>query len=252
MRSKTATLRRLDPENAGKSLTQSVQDTILSWIRQGKYQPGSQFPSVPELVRQMDVSRTVVREALQSLVGMNLIEMRPGLGCFVKAVPSDLILNADVLASLLGMEAIAEVVAARRVIESAIARLAAVEATEDDFDEMEQILRKIGRAAEKNQPMYAATPLFHNAVARATHNKVLEKIVTSFNLLMASGGALIERENVGSQYRMQEYESHRQLYEVLRKRDPDAAQRAMEEHIGLTLEILHTLTGTGRVTPNGG
>lgn len=221
-----------------RSLTHGVQDTLLGWIRDGKYPPGSQLPSVPELVSRLSVSRTVVREALQSLAGMGLIELRAGLGCFVNSVTSDLVVNADVMASLLGREAIVDVAAARRVIEAAIARVAAVTATEDDFEEMEEILMRIERAAKKNQPMYTITPEFHVAVARATHNKVLEKIVSSFNLLMASGGVLIERENVGSEYRIAEYESHKRLYEALKSRDPERVQHEMEEHIGLTLHQL--------------
>ena len=91
---------------------------------------------------QFQVSRTVVREALQALSGMNLIEIRPGLGCFVKLITSDLVVNADVLASLLGREAIVQVVAARKVIEGGVARLAAVTATEEDFEELEDILQQ--------------------------------------------------------------------------------------------------------------
>lgn len=239
---KSATWLPVESNAHAKSLTQDVKEKLLGWIRDGKYPPGTQLPSVPDLVRQLEVSRTVVREALQSLVGMNLIEMRPGLGCFVKSIPSDLVVNADILASLLGMEAIVEVVAARKAIEGAVARLAAVTAAEEDFEEMEEILRKIERAAKKNQPMYSLTPQFHIAVARATHNKVLEKIVSSFNLLMAAGGQLIERDNVGYQYRIGEYESHRELFEALKSRDPDRAQHVMEEHVTETLDHLQKVS----------
>jgi GntR family transcriptional regulator, transcriptional repressor for pyruvate dehydrogenase complex len=225
-----------------KRLTEDVKETLLGWIRDGKFPSGSQLPSVPELVRKLEVSRTVIREALQAMVGMSLVEIRPGLGCFVKSVPSDLVVNADVLASLLGMEAIVEVVAARKVIESGVARLAAVTATEEDFEEIEEILRKIERAARRNQPLYSLTPQFHIAVARATHNKVLEKIVSSFNLLMASGGALIEREKLSAEYSLSEYESHRELYEAIRSRDPDHAQHVMESHVMATLDTLKEIS----------
>jgi GntR family transcriptional repressor for pyruvate dehydrogenase complex len=235
----------LMPAEAGpqrKRLTEDVQQTLLSWIRNGKFPPGSQLPSVPELVKKLEVSRTVIREALQALVGMNLVEIRPGLGCFVKSVPSDLVVNADVMASLLGMEAIVEVVSARKVIEAGVARLAALTATEEDFEEMEEILRKIERAAHRNQPLYSLTPQFHIAVARATHNKVLEKIVSSFNLLMASGGALIEQEKLSSEYSHSEYESHRELYDAIRSRDPELAQRVMESHVSSTLDMLDEIS----------
>ncbi len=225
-----------------KRLTEDVKETLLGWIRDGKFPSGSQLPSVPELVKKLDVSRTVIREALQALVGMSLVEIRPGLGCFIKSVPSDLVVNADVLASLLGMEAIIEVVAARRVIESGVARLAAVTATEEDFEEIEEILRKIERAAKRRQPLYSLTPQFHIAVARATHNKVLEKIVSSFNLLMASGGALIESEKLSAEYSLSEYESHRELYEALRTRDPDHAQQVMEAHVTATHDALKEIS----------
>ncbi len=220
------------------SLTQEVKQTVLGWLRDGKYPPGSRLPSVPEMVKQLDVSRTVIREALHSLVGMNLVEIRPGLGCFVNHIPSDLVLNADVVAALLGMEAIIEVVAARRIIEGAVARQVALSATEEDFEDIEESLRQIERTVGKEGAMFSATPAFHVAVARATHNKILEKIVSSFNLLMAAGGALIERHDPRPQYRIAEYESHRKLLEALRTGDPDMAQRAMEDHIGETLAML--------------
>jgi len=221
-----------------KSLTQEVKRSLLGWLREGKYPPGSRLPSVQELVAQLNVSRTVVREALHSLAGMNLIQMRPGMGCFVNQLSSDIVFNADVFSSLLGMDAIVEVVAARRLIEGGVAREVALSATEEDFEDIEEALRQIKRAVHRDRPMYSATPEFHVAVARATHNKVLEKVVLSFNLLMAAGGALIERHNPDRKYRVDEYESHRMLFEVIRSGDPDRAQRAMEEHIGQTLTAL--------------
>jgi len=239
----TPTFRRAEAPTS-RSLTHNVRDTMLGWIRDGKFPAGTQLPSVPDLVRQFNVSRTVVREALQALSGMNLIEIRPGLGCFVKSIPSDLVVNADVLASLLGREAITHVVAARKVIEGGVARLAAVTATEEDLERLEEILRKIERAALRRQPMYSLTPLFHIAIAAATHNQVLEKVVSSFNLVMASGGALIERENKNPDYAMAEYLSHMELFEAIRSRDPERAQRTMEAHVTQTLDALERIPET--------
>ncbi len=236
-----------------KSLTQEVKQTLLGWLRDGKYPAGSRLPSVPELVERLGVSRTVVREALQSLVGMSLIEIRPGLGCFVNHIPSELVLNADVIAALLGMDAIAEVVAARRLIEGAVARQVALNAKPEDFEEIEEALRQIERAVGKDRPMFNVTPAFHVAVARATGNKVLEKIVASFHLLMAAGGALIESQSPTQEYRLEEYQSHRRLLEALRTGDPDVAQHAMESHIGQTLSALNEITASRPVSvPMGG
>lgn len=224
-----------------KTRTSDVKETLLDWIRQGKYPPGSQLPSVPELVDRLEVSRTVVREALQSLAGMNFIEIRAGLGCYVKPVPSNLIVNADVMAALIDLETLIEVAIARKAIEGAVARIATVAATAEDFEGMELVLDRIHRLAKKNQPMYTLTPDFHVAVAHAAHNTVLKSTVSSFNALMVAAGEIIERDEVGVQYRMREYESHRELYEVLKLRDPDRAQRAMQEHIQKTVDVLESV-----------
>ncbi len=221
-----------------RTRTTDVKETLLGWIRQGKFPPGSLLPSVPELVTRLGVSRTVIREALQSLVGMNFVEMRPGLGSYVKSVPPDLIVNADVMAALIDIDTLIKVAIARKAIEGAVARLAAIEAAEDDFEEMELILSKIHRLARKNQPMHSLTPEFHVAVAKATHNDVLVGVVSSFNSLMVAAGQVIEREQIGYEYRMGEYESHRELLEVLLARDAARAQVAMEEHIQLTIDAL--------------
>ena len=233
-----------------RNRTEDVKETLLDWIREGKYPPGSQLPSVPELVSRLEVSRTVVREALQTLVGMKLVEIKPGLGCYVNAISADLLVNSDVMASLLDMDTLIEVAEARRAIEGSVARLAAVSATADDFERIEVILDRIERLAKKNQPMYTVTPAFHVSVAHATHNNVLERVISSFNELMRSAGAVIERDQVGYEYRLGEYESHRELFEALQTRNPERAQTEMELHVTKTVDMLRKIqrerTGRGR------
>src|ERR1700748_3730143 len=147
--------------NSWQSLTGDVKGTLLDWIREGRYPAGSQLPSVPQLVEQLGVSRTVVREALQALVGMDLIEMRPGMGSYVKSVPPEMIMNADVMAALIDTATMVHVVHARKVLESAVAALAVTQATESDFAAMEAIVEQIGTHATLDQPVFDAPPAFH-------------------------------------------------------------------------------------------
>jgi GntR family transcriptional repressor for pyruvate dehydrogenase complex len=227
-------------KNSWQSLTGDVKETLLDWIREGRYPAESQLPSVPQLVEQLGVSRTVVREALQALVGMDLIEMRPGMGSFVKSVPPEMIMNADVMAALIDTRTMMYVVRARIVLESAVAALAVTEATEADFAEIEAILEQFGPKTSSNQAVFAMTPAFHVAVARATHNPILESVITSFNTLMSKTGELLEKE-AGEGYRASEYKAHRDLLKVLRKRDPEAARKAMCGHIEQTLVDLEKI-----------
>jgi DNA-binding FadR family transcriptional regulator len=75
---------------------------------------------------------------LQALVGMDLIEMRPGMGSFVKSVRPEMIMNAGVMAALIDSETMVYVCHARKVLESAVAALAATEATESDLPRWRQ------------------------------------------------------------------------------------------------------------------
>jgi GntR family transcriptional repressor for pyruvate dehydrogenase complex len=62
------------------SLTEEVAQHILSLIGSGKIQPGEKLPSERKLSQDLSVSRSSVREALQALAMMRLIEIRAGRG----------------------------------------------------------------------------------------------------------------------------------------------------------------------------
>jgi GntR family L-lactate dehydrogenase operon transcriptional regulator len=119
--------------------------------------------------------------------------------------------------------------------------LAATSATEADREHMREALAEIEVVAKRNRPMHSVTPGFHIAVARATHNRVLEKVVESFNSLMIRAGEVIEAEQPGPAYRAREFESHRLLLEAILSGDPDRARGEMESHITLTVQALTEL-----------
>jgi GntR family transcriptional repressor for pyruvate dehydrogenase complex len=224
-----------------RNLTGTAQQTILQWIREGQYPVGSQLPSVNELTEKLQVSRTVVREALQALVGMNLIEVQPGRGCFVKPVTVDIMAPAAVVGSLLGIPQLIELAQACKVLEGGVAHLAVQAGTPDDFDQIEEKLAQIERAALRGKPVHSMTPEFHVAIARATHNGVLVRTIDSLNSMMAAAGDIIEKRMSSESMADAEYRLHARLYEVLRTRDADAARREMESHIDVTIGQLENI-----------
>ncbi len=222
-----------------KTLTQQSFQQMIGWLKDGTFKPGSKLPSQGELVQQLGISRTGVREALQVMSALNLIEIRPGLGCFVRKVSPEYIVNADVLAILLEKEAILEVIEARKILEAGIFALAAERASEQDLWLMEDVLNRVEKAIERGETVADLTPEFHIAVAKATHNAVLVKLVRSFNRLMAKGGELVEAsvEDLAA-FKRHELKSHRQLYEVIREGAPQRASRAIIEHIEASQSLI--------------
>ena len=79
---------QLPPLNLGPvqktTLVESVMEQILSLMVEGKLVVGDRLPSERTLMQMMSVGRSTVREALQALSAMNLIETRSGQGSTVK------------------------------------------------------------------------------------------------------------------------------------------------------------------------
>ena len=223
-------------ENAThETLSTHTLNQMIGWLKDGTLAPGDKLPSQNELVVQTGVSRTGVREALQMMAVLNLIEIRPGLGCFVKAVSPELVINADVLSILLEREAIEQIIESRKVVEAGTAALASERAIAEDFWRIEDVLTAIDRSIQRGDSVAKPCAEFHIAVAQATHNAVLTKLVKSFQNLMFKAGKLLEsRVEDVEKFRQHELKSHRHLYEVIRQRNPQQASAAMLEHIGYT------------------
>jgi len=218
--------------------TQTLQQ-LIEWLKQGKFKPGSKLPSQNELINRFGISRTGIREALQMMAALNLIEIRPGLGCYVKQVSPEYIVNADVLAILLKKEAILQVVESRKIVEAGTAALAAERGQPEDFWFIEDVLTRLERAIQRGESVAHIAPEVHFGIARASHNQVLAKLVRSFIDLMGKAGELIEEEAEDlDTFKRDELASHRELYEVVRSGDPQKARDAVVRHIAESEEIL--------------
>src|SRR5262245_52888606 len=125
------------------TLADMVSRQIQGMIVERQLKPNDRLPAERDLAVQLGVSRTVVREAVRSLAAKGLLEVAPGRGGTVVRIPSaetmaemmTLFLRGDERA--LDYENLIEV---RRVLEVAIASIAAERRTEEDLAEMQVIL----------------------------------------------------------------------------------------------------------------
>src|SRR5687767_4941999 len=61
-----------------------VRDAIIALIRDGELKEGDKLPTEPQLVEMFGVGRSSVRAAVQSLIGLGIVDMRPGRGAYVR------------------------------------------------------------------------------------------------------------------------------------------------------------------------
>jgi GntR family transcriptional repressor for pyruvate dehydrogenase complex len=223
---------RLQPVER-KTLAQVVMQRLMEYIESGELGPNDALPSQHLLAKQLGVSRPVLREAMQGLASVGLLEIRPGSGCYVAASPASV--DRAELFEILTHEAALEAMEARMVVEVELAGLAAERATAEDFAAVESALERLRRAIAENAETSEITSELHRVLAAAGHNHFLHKMS---QLLDSARTAQFSRiEAALPDIKADEFENHRVLYEAICSGDPERARSAMREH----LETAHGL-----------
>lgn len=217
----------------------TVIDGIVAEIRAqiaaGELKDGDTLPSQDEMARALGVSRASLREALNRLALMGLVEMRHGRGTFVRtAKPHDLMNSLSALLILDKVSA-AELLEARFHVESALAALAAMNATEDDLTRIEQCIVRMEKDP-KARTIDGFVPFdtqLHMAVAQAAKNPVLVKVLEIiWNVLPQRIRHITTLEQIPTFLAF-----HRAIFDALARRDPVAARRAMEQHVAFLIDL---------------
>ena len=81
------------------TLAETVAGKLAASLLDGSLSPGSQLPSERDLMNQLGVSRSTLREALKSLEESRLIVARPNVGWFVDAVDESNLTKAQEMAN---------------------------------------------------------------------------------------------------------------------------------------------------------
>jgi DNA-binding GntR family transcriptional regulator len=187
-----------------------LRDAILS----GNLRSGSQL-SVPELARQLNVSRSPVREAVLQLVSDGLAVEQPRKG---------------VVVTLIEREDLAEIHAIRQVLEALAARCCAERAPEAAIASLSSIIEKQQQAiAVRDADGYFSTnAAFHRAIAEGSGNRRL----LAFQALLENQMALALRHVARKPGHMEAgLKEHQRILRAIRARDADKAEAAMRMHI---------------------
>jgi DNA-binding FadR family transcriptional regulator len=220
---------------ARQTLSQAVSAAVLDRIRSGEFGPGDRLPTEKMLMEEYGVGRNSVREAIQALVTLGLVEVRPGRGATVIGIDSENALDADTFAALLKEEAVDDLYAFRRLLEIETASCAAQRATAQEIEEIERCLRTFEFAYSRHAPVSHADDEFHAAIARASENAVFVTMLDAVTGLIANARRLTERVPWAVPRAIEE---HEQILAAIKAHDPDAAADAMRRHLDSAIEAI--------------
>lgn len=212
-------------------LSEHVAQQIVDLIRGQGLKPGDLLPTEPELMEQMRVGRSSVREALRGLAVMGLVEIRQGQGTFVRS-PMPLTgpgaSGVDTISAALARGLTEELLEAREIIEVRIASLAAQRAAPADVAELERLVDAAREAKAAARPAFLFSSQFHLGVARAAHNDVLEGFVASYMPVLAERGTALERLPGYVEWEIREHDGIRQ---AIADHDARLAAARMRSHL---------------------
>jgi GntR family transcriptional regulator, transcriptional repressor for pyruvate dehydrogenase complex len=210
--------------------SEQVARLLLDHIVQSNLQAGSSIGTEADLLERFRVSRPTLRESLRILESQGLLTLRPGpKGGILVAKPSVEIL-AHTLSVLLRVNNVpfSDILRARMAIEPALVRGAAMHGTEEHFAEMEAAIDRLEAAGDDAQEVYRENREFHNVIARAASNAVLEVFWSTIRILASGEGAGLR---YSARNRAHIIESHRRILAACRARNPDEAQGYIDEHL---------------------
>jgi GntR family transcriptional repressor for pyruvate dehydrogenase complex len=176
-----------------------------------------------------------VREAVQALVTLGLVDVRPGRGATVIAIDSDNVMDSETISVLLKEEAVDDLYAFRRLLEVEIASRAAIAATPADLEDIAASIRAFESALEQGRPISTLDDEFHAAVAKASHNAIYATVLDAISGLIANARRLTSNVPWASQAARVE---HARLYEAIAAHDPDAAAAIMGTHLDSAIKAI--------------
>jgi GntR family transcriptional repressor for pyruvate dehydrogenase complex len=221
-----------------QKVSAQVYEQLLAQIRNNTWPAGAKLPSENELRLQMGVSRISIREAMQKLTALGIVETRQGEGSFVKKVTSDSYKDMLFPMFMINKNTLQEILEYRLVMEVGIARIAAMKVTPAELIEMEAIVQRMENTDADVHSFAADDTLFHMAVAKATKNTMLINVCLFVqDLLSQSMESIVEHLGMrdGRYY-------HRLILEEMKKGNGEGAARAMHEHVAVTVDRVAELS----------
>ena len=166
---------------------------------------------------------------------IGLLETRHGQGTFPREL--DVSRLVAPLASVLSYhhDLRDELLDVRRMFEPAVARVAAMRVTEDDLADLQRIVETQRRKLKSGRSALVEDTAFHAVLARATRNRAVMRIMETLNNLLIESRTLSLKQKGRPE---RSIEGHEAVVDALRRRDPEAAARAMHTHIDQIADIL--------------
>lgn len=215
-----------------KKMSEEIVTQLRSLIFEGTLRPGEKLPPERILATLLNVSRPPLREALNALQGMGLIEIQQGNRTFVRPITTRSVYDPLVSFCKASPQNILQIFEVRKQLEIGSVSLAAERATAEQIESLDEIIRQMIEDVKMGH-LGAKTDLdFHTAVADATQNHAYKHILaTIYDLLqeelrIAWGSTF---NNLKSRKAL--LQQHKNILNAIKNHDPEKGRIVACEHV---------------------
>ena len=215
------------PSSQG-TLSSQIHDDLLARIGRGEFNPGDRLPGEATFMAEYQVGRNTLREAVQGLVALGLLEVRPRRGAIVLAATPQQLFPTRVLAALLDTKSVMDLYDVRLVLETHAAGKAATNPEPGDIELIDDALAQFRLAHAAGAPVWEADLRFHQAIAIASQNSVVPRLLLTTHSLLAEARRATEAVPGAVERAIIE---HAEIARAIKSGDVAGARQAMTRHI---------------------
>lgn len=227
------------PKNENDSIQKDIISKIRDYINYKNLEPGDKLPSERKLSEKFEVSRGNVREAIQTLEFYGLLYSKPQSGTFVADI-GPVAMNG-MINDILRLEEpdFKTLVETRILLELKTVRLAALRRTEEDLKEIEEALEAYAEKVMQGEDAVQEDLLFHLAIAKAAGNSTINTFMLTITPEIITNFAKYHvcDKNVA----FTGIQEHRDVYEAIKKKDPQLAKEKMKIHFKLLYQYCYSI-----------
>lgn len=208
-------------------LSQSVADNILSMITiEKRFSVGDKLPNELDLAEELNVSRTTLREAVRILVALDIVEIQRGIGTYIK---ENAFKKQQDIEQLSNVKVNArDLYEMRLIFEPEAAYYAALRATDSEIKRIIDFGRKVEEEIRDHQDRTEDEHSFHKAIAQASHNEFMNKLMPILYQAVSKGVYLSLQSDKAIEDTVND---HRMIMDFLEQRNAEGAKNAMKIHI---------------------
>lgn len=210
----------------GPALYTSIRDYIKEYILEHNLKPGDALPPEGQLVEELGVGRSSVREAVKSLQSMGIVDVRQGDGLYVRELNFDPMLETFLFGMQFNPHTLAELLQIRIWLEVAVIGDAVEHIGADEVAKLEELLKTWEARVQDGEEYSDLDESFHQIVYGVLQNETLMKFFSVFWVTFTSLESELTRdtdpENV--------LEFHKRILEAIQSRDPSQARAQLLQH----------------------